>query len=84
MSTGAGKGDRPRQVDPSKYAEGYERVFGKKPDLEEIIRKAKERHPIDAPIRKTFTGRCGDICEGFTAKEFLHDTPDDDPADFDQ
>ncbi len=27
---GAGKGDRYRQVDPKKYAENYEKIFGKK------------------------------------------------------
>lgn len=79
----AGKGSRPRPVDPSKYAEGYEKAFGKKPDLEEIIRKAKERHPVDAHRRKTFTGLGGEVCPGFHAKEFLHGTPDDDPADLD-
>jgi len=26
----SGKGDRPRPVDPKKFAEGWERVFGKK------------------------------------------------------
>jgi hypothetical protein len=30
MSKGAGKGDKPRPVDPKKYAENYERIFGKK------------------------------------------------------
>lgn len=26
----AGKGDKPRSVDPAKYGENYERIFGKK------------------------------------------------------
>ena len=26
----AGKGSKPRPVDPKKYAENYERIFGKK------------------------------------------------------
>lgn len=73
MNQGAGKGDSPRQVDPKTYGQNYDAIF----------RKAKERHPVDAAIRKTFTGTSGDYCPGFTAKEFLHDTPDDDPADFD-
>jgi hypothetical protein len=30
MSKGAGKGDKPRPVDAKKYAENYERIFGKK------------------------------------------------------
>ena len=33
MSDG-GKGDTPRPVDPQKFSEGYDRIFGKKKDGE--------------------------------------------------
>jgi hypothetical protein len=30
----SGKGDTPRPVDPKKWAENYERIFGKKKDAD--------------------------------------------------
>ncbi len=69
----AGKGSKPRPVHGETYRDNFEEIF----------RKAKERHPVDACRRKTFTGLGGEVCPGFHAKEFLHGTPDDDPADLD-
>ena len=37
-SNGAGKGDRYRKVDPEKYAENWEKAFGKK--------KTKKKFPV--------------------------------------
>ncbi len=70
----AGKGSKPRPFHGEAYRDNFEEIF----------RKAKERHPVDAARRKTFTGSCGEICPGFLAKEFLHGTRDDDPADIEQ
>ena len=39
MSNQAGKGDNPRPVDPKKYGENYDRIFG----------KGKKAKPKDKP-----------------------------------
>jgi hypothetical protein len=39
----AGKGDAPRQVDPKKWADNWDRIFGKKkPKKESVAKKPKK------------------------------------------
>lgn len=70
----AGKGSLPRPVHGETYRDNFDEIF----------RNAKERIPIDLHRRKYFTGLGAEICPGFHAKEFMHGTPDDDPADLDR
>jgi hypothetical protein len=38
----AGKGDAPRPVDPKRYGENYERIFGKRPDYKKVIANGRK------------------------------------------
>lgn len=68
----AGKGSRPRPVNGETFRANHDEIF------------RKDKEPIDLHRRKYFTGIGAEICLGFHAKEFMHGTPDDDPADLDR
>ena len=39
----AGKGDAPRQVDPKKWAENWDRIFGKKKPKKKSVAKTPQK-----------------------------------------
>lgn len=49
----SGKGDRPRPVDPQKFATEYERIFGQRPrgkTLLEVFREAGMLEPDESGV----------------------------------
>lgn len=68
----AGKGSSPRPVNGDAFRANHEMIFGKRKCQCCGRENCDSKTPLDAAIRKTFTGHLGDVCRGFDDPTFLH------------